>query len=179
MQIRNLQRGRVCSDCRRFRRSTAPAPSEFRDIAGDLWRRPEERATTPKLPMKTGLFCWALTKGHSGQSMVSCCLPDSPPPGPEAEVQSSSVSVASLPLPASGPEDYSPEGGLVNPNPGTEVRAVVVAADNLGRCGRVVFCLPLGEWRNAEKVTLSCVHLFDPEVPFRGWRLAGQFSVFR
>ena len=31
-----------------------------------------------------------------------------------AEVQSPSVSVASLPLPASGPEDYSPEGDLVN-----------------------------------------------------------------
>jgi hypothetical protein len=34
--------------------------------------------------------------------------------GPETGVQSSRGSVASLPLPASGPEDYSPEGDLVN-----------------------------------------------------------------
>src|ERR1035438_6199169 len=65
MQMRNLQRGQVCSHCRRFRRATAPAPSEFRDIAGDLRPRLEERATTPNWPMKTDLFCWALTKGHS------------------------------------------------------------------------------------------------------------------
>ena len=65
MQTSNLQRGQVCSDCRRFRRETAPAPSEFRDIAGDFRPRLEERATTPKLPMETGLFCWALTKGLS------------------------------------------------------------------------------------------------------------------
>jgi hypothetical protein len=34
--------------------------------------------------------------------------------GPEVGVQSSSVSVAFWPLPASGPEDYSPKGDLVN-----------------------------------------------------------------
>ena len=70
MQMRNLKKGQVCSDCRRFRRATAPAPSEFRDIAGDLRPRLEERATTPNWPMKTDLFCWALTKGHSGLTLL-------------------------------------------------------------------------------------------------------------
>jgi len=53
--------------------------------------------------------------------MVSCCLSRFfalravvGSSGPEAEVQSSSVSVAAWPLPASGPEDYSPEGDRVN-----------------------------------------------------------------
>src|ERR1035441_7672959 len=68
--MRNLQRCQVCSHCRRFRRATAPAPSEFRDIAEDLRPRLEERATTPNWPMKRDLFCWALTKGHSGQSSL-------------------------------------------------------------------------------------------------------------
>src|ERR1035441_9106932 len=87
MQMSNLKRCQVCSDCRRFRRATAPAPNEFRDIAGDLRPRLEERATTPNWPMKTDLFCWALTKGHSGQLMrLSCsnaillCRPAEPKP---------------------------------------------------------------------------------------------------
>ena len=66
MQMRNLQRGRVCSDGGRFRRATTPAPSELPDIAGDLRPRLEERTTTPNWPMKTGLSCWALSKRHSG-----------------------------------------------------------------------------------------------------------------
>jgi hypothetical protein len=71
MQMRKLQRGRVCPDCWRFRRATAPAQNEFPDIAGDLRPRLEEHATAPNWPMKTGLFCWALTKGHSRLTLFS------------------------------------------------------------------------------------------------------------
>ena len=49
--------------------------------------------------------------GSSGPEVLGAVVG---PSEPEAGVQSSSVSVASWPLPASGPEDYSPEGALVN-----------------------------------------------------------------